>query len=147
MHQPIAGAASPPWPAAVSGHAMPVLLVEEDAAIAAVTAEILTDAGYQMDHVAAPAAALALVARQGPHADGLVLSDASDPQHTQAYACGPSPRPRWCSGPRRRGRSTRTTACMGQPPSCPRRSTLTRSSPCWRPSCRARCRGGERPRR
>ena len=88
MHQPIAGAALTPRPAAVSGHAMPVLLVEEDAAIAAVTAEILTDAGYQMDHVAAPAAALALVAQHGPHADGLVLSDAFDPNHTQAYT--------WC---------------------------------------------------
>jgi len=85
MDYQIAPAAAAPVSAAASRAVASVLLIEEDEAISAVTAEILADDGYQVDRVAAPSAALALFARQGPHAYGLVLSDAFTRDRAQAY--------------------------------------------------------------
>lgn len=85
MDDQIAPAAAAPVSAAASRTMVPVLLVEQDEAIAAVTAEILADNGYRVDRVAAPSAAVALFAQRGPQAYGLVLSDAFTRDRTQAY--------------------------------------------------------------
>jgi DNA-binding response OmpR family regulator len=84
MDDQIAPAAAP-VSAAASRTVASVLLIEEDEAISAVTAEILADDGYRADRAAAPSAALALFARRGPHAYGLVLSDAFTRDRAHAY--------------------------------------------------------------
>lgn len=64
----------------------PLLIVEDDDAIADVTTEILIDAGYSVARAASPHETLALFAVRGPRAYRLVLSDAFSRDRAHAYA-------------------------------------------------------------
>lgn len=71
--------------AAVPLSPAPLLIVEDDDTIAAVTTEILIDAGYTVTRATSPRDTLALFAARGPGAYRLVLSDAFTRDRAQAY--------------------------------------------------------------